>query len=463
MSPNRIFFTSQSSGDKNTGSVVSALIKTFKGFMGKVHHDSHNNPVAAPSLNGNNGEWTGSDDVKELKRAGKKAARDTLIGAISNVVGREAAKGLYSVGAKTVKYTKKKAKRAKTNVKSAARNFHPERVLSTRQKVCVLGADASTYLQSYLTPFNPRVRQCHVPSSPSYPSYKAMGFVRGSGAIGTNGVGFVAIAPTLVNDKGFVYYSTSAYTRFISAQPASEVALPGGNTNCPAWSACTNLPYSSTQLTAGLSKEKIEGRIVSCSLRAMFTGTELNRSGLVYSYVDADGDNTLGNTHLSSVIGDGYDIATLSSKEGTEIGVNAKKYTQIVILPPNNNAYDYTNSNASITRQCFPYATNGETITINGDTVNGAASGLIMMTGVAGQSFYFEAIVHVEYVGAGVTQSLMTYGGADVVGLDVVQDVLAKAQRLAASDAQKTLESCIHDVMANERVKFGSGKRTVDY
>lgn len=66
--------------------------------------------------------------------------------------------------------------------------------------------------------------------------------------------------------------------------------------------------------------------------------------------------------------------------------------------------------------------------------MNGAASGLIMMTGVAGQSFYFEAIVHVEYVGAGVTQSLMTYGGADVVGLDVVQDVLAKAQRLAASD-----------------------------
>lgn len=390
---------------------------------------------------------------KELKKkarrmannAYKKSARDTAVGIASQFVGRDAARGLYGAGAKTVKL---------------ARSYIPK--MNSKEKRLVLSAVSSQYLKSYLTPFDQSVRTAHVPNIPSYPTYKAMGFVRGTAYIGTAGVGFVALSPCLANDTPAVYYSTAAYTQTVAAGPPADVFTTTGNATTPAIAFMTNLPFANASIISTTPGTKIEGRIVSAALRAEYSGTELNRSGMIYAYMDPDGDNVLGGNHNFAVAGNGVSIAELSSKEATEIYQVKKAYTTVLALPPNAHAYDFTNQNASLVRQNYPYSS-GDNMTYGVSTSVGAAPVIIMFTGVAGMSIYFEGIVHVEYEGAGVTQSLLTESHSDVVGLDAVQNILSRAQRKAASDAQISFATALNRTMNEEKVVFGSGRRSVDY
>lgn len=366
----------------------------------------------------------------------------------ASFVGKNSAKLVYKGAAKLNKIRKKVGtKRPKKS--------------DSRGKALILGAEASRYLKSYIHPFDPEVRSAHIPTTPSYPTYKVMGFIRGTGYIGTQGIGFVAFAPTVANDSSCVYYTTAAYAQNMAAPAASDSGILSGGATIPAIAVMSNLPYTSSQITATTRNAKIEPRIVSAALRLQFTGTELNRSGLVYAYTDPDGDNTLGDSHTLGNAGNGYTIDQLSAKEATEIVPVRKGYTQLVALPPTSYGTDFTNQNANVARQIWPYSV-GDNITINGNT-NGGASTLIMITGIPGQSFYFEAITHAEYVGAGVVQSLLTPGEADVVGLDAVQNLLSKAQRAVVSDAQASFAKAVKDTMAKENIKFGTGKRSVDY
>lgn len=411
-------------------------------------------------LNGNNGEWTNGDDLakkmskqnkrkgkspqallkRDLARTARKAARRSAVGFASNIVGNDAAKSLYGMAAKSVKMVKHFA----------------------TSKQLVLSDVASTYLKSYIDPFSQSVRGAHIPTTPSFPTYKVTGFVRGVAYIGTQGVGYVAMAPTIVNDLPSVYYTSAAYAQTVAAGPPSDVSTYTGNATTPAFGYINNLPYSSTQITATGSGVKIEGRIVSAGFKVEYTGTELNRSGLMYAYTDPDGDNLLGDSHAFIVAGNGMDVNKLSTKEGTEISSNGRKGCSVVILPPNSYSLDFTNQNATSTRQCFPYST-GDNMLYNITYTAGAAPAIIMFTGVPGQSVYFEAVIHVEYEGAGVTQSLLTESSADVVGLDAVQNILSRTQRQCASDARKSFKQVLRDMMKFEKVKFGTGRRSVDY
>ncbi len=419
----------------------------------------------ASQLNGSNGEWTNGDDMpkknkgilmrqgkskrgktraqkkadakREAKRMTRALIREPVISLASAYVGEGLARGGYRLGAKTIK------------------------AATAREKSLVLSSAAAKYLKSYLKPFDQEVRNVGIPTTPSYPTYKVMGFIRGTGYIGTQGVGFVALCPVMANDAAAVYYTTAAYAQNMAAQPASDVGTLTGGPNIPAVSLFTNLPYTAAQLTSTTANNKIEGRMVSASLRAQYSGTELNRSGMIYAYADPDGDNTLGGPHINAAAGSGYTIDSISTKEATEIYPVKKGFTQLVVLPPNSSCLDFTNQNASAVRQVSPYAS-GEVITLNGNS-QGPASCLLMFTGVAGQSFYFEAVVHVEYEGAGVTQSLLTESHADVVGLDAVQNILSRAQRKCAGDPQLTFNSSINKIMRDEKVVFGVGKRSVDY
>jgi len=336
-------------------------------------------------LNGNNGEWTNGDDLakkmskqnkkkspkallkRDLARTARKAARRSAVGFASNIVGNDGAKALYGMAAKSVRMVKQYA----------------------TSKQLILSGVASTYLKSYIDPFSQAVRGAHIPTTPSFPTYKVTGFVRGVAYIGTQGVGFVAVAPTIVNDLPSIFVSTAAYAQTVSAGPPSDVSTSTGNATCPAYGFCNNLPYTSTQLTSVASGQKIEGRIVSAGFKVEYTGTELNRSGLMYAYTDPDGDNLLGSSHAFAVAGDGIDIIKLSGKEGTEISSNGRRGCSVVILPPNSYSLDFTNQNATATRQCYPYSS-GDNMTFDSTKTVGAAPAIIMFTGVAGQSVYFE-------------------------------------------------------------------------
>ncbi len=385
---------------------------------------------------------------KKARKLARAAARESAVGFAGNFVGEEAARTAYKAANLLIKT--KVAQRKATNPDSI--NAH---------KRLHLSAVASKYLLSHLNPFDPIVRGAHIPTTPSYPTYKAMGFVRGTAFIGTQGVGFVSLSPTVANDSIAVCYTTSAYAQAMAAQPPSDTGVLSGSANCPAIALMSNLPYKTTDITSTTFGSKVEARIVSSCLRVQYTGTELNRSGMVYAYSDPDGDNCIGNAHLSSAAGSGYTIDTLSQKEATEIFPVTKKFVQVLALPPNSICLDFTNQNATATRQVYPFSS-GDNITFNSNSF-GAHSVLIMITGVPGQSIYFEAVTHVEYEGSGVTQSLLTESQADVVGLDAVQNILARAQRRCATDAQATFYDSLRTTMKKLGVVTGVGTRSVDY
>lgn len=424
----------------------------------RSQRSNQNNFEVKSSLNGNNGEWTNTDDIKsnktknrqlqakkQMRRAASKAARrmarESAISFAGEQIGEHNARLAYKVGAKIAKAVKNGGNK--------------------QQKSLFLSDVASRYLLSYIKPFDEHARDAHVPTMPSYPSHKAMGFIRGTGYIGQKGVGWVALVPTIAKNNPGVYYTSANYDYEQTAQPPSDGQ--GGSDINPQLATFSNLPYDATQLANpnGVPQDSIAGRIVSAALRLRYTGTELNRSGNIYAYADPDNANTLGSERNGSTPGSGYTVSSLSTKEATEISSVSKKYTQIVILPGNSVNLDYTIPQAQDVKKLFPYY-NGEFNNDNGVKI-GQAPALIMITGVPGQSFYFEAIVHAEYQGPGVAQALMTESRADIVGLDGVQTLLAKAQRLNARDAQLSFDSCVKKMMKDEKIVMSSGKRSVDY
>lgn len=390
----------------------------------------------------NSGDGPKNKKERQLKNSKKRVSRTLAQSLASTVIGEDAAKLGYKMLAKAVK-----------SVKTKKSNKSSRGMLS-------LSLESSRYLKSFINPFSQEVRSAHIPSLPSYPSQKAYGFVRGTGFIGTAGVGFVCMNPSVTNTYPSVYSSTAAYANTTMACPSNDNPYNTASANNPFGQAFSNLPYDDVALGSTTPGAEVEGRIVSASLRLMYTGTELNRSGVIYAYSDSDGDTVAGGARNSGTVGNGYSPSTMSTKEGCEItGVN-KKYTQVVLVPPNNGCFNYPDRGNN---RYYPYNT-GNTVAaqnLAGVAINVASPSCgIMITGVAGQSFYYEAIVHVEYIGSGVTQSLMSQSSSDVVGLDAVTNVIARAQREAASDPQADFQRCVRKVMHQERIKYGTSKRS---
>jgi len=308
----------------------------------------------------------------------------------------------------------------------------------------ILSDPAMMYLKSFIDPFNQNVKSVGTPRPGSMPSYKVTGFSRGVGYIGLNGLGYVTFAPCLCNDKPCVTYTTAATNSEYILSIPTDYTMPGAY--APAIANMSNLPYTYSTLTTTITntsaRSVVEGRIVSASLRAYYTGTTLNSSGQYYGYSDPDFESVVSDAHLQAAnAGGGYKISSLGEKEACEIKFADRAGMQIIYIPPGENLSDYPQNNANVTRKTFPYS-NG---LLNGAAADGIGvpTGVICLTGVAGQSFYFEAVTHAEYVGPGVPQALLTASYSDTVGYDAVQMLLSRAQRRAASDARKSLRACI--------------------
>jgi hypothetical protein len=135
-------------------------------------------------------------------------------------------------------------------------------------------------LAEYLTNLsNPRdMSPVCLPIFPSPDSYKVKAFGRGSMEIGTGGFGLV-LCRTLdgvANDNQPVYVSTSAWTGLSSTlfpTPASAGLV----------SVQTNSPYGFAAY--GREADTLKYRVASAVLRIRYTGTTLNRSGLIRGLV----------------------------------------------------------------------------------------------------------------------------------------------------------------------------------
>lgn len=415
-----------------------------------------------------------NNSKNKMKNLGKKIAREVGLGLAGMAIGDANAKNVYKVGAKLNKTRKfvgsfKKGGRVPATGLALVHKGEvvvpnqPQRSANMRlfsqptSKGLSLSIPALAYLKSFIDPFDSAIKCVGTPRPGSMPSYKVTGFVRGTGIIGAKGVGFVAFSPCLVNDVACVTYSnSSAYnSEYMLSLPTD---WNGGTSNfTPATSWMSNLPYTYNTLIQTVNnttaRAVVEGRIVSASLKVYYTGTTLNQSGQYYAYVDPDFETVLSDNHLSSADATGgYTPTLLGTKDATEIKYADRSGIQIIYIPPTDNLSDYPQNNNSAWRKAFPYSNN----LTQGPTNSGIGvpPGGIMITGVAGAQFYFEAITHCEYIGPGVPQALLTPSFSDSVGYDAVQMLLSRAQRRAASDARKSLRQCIMEEARADGIRF---------
>jgi len=400
----------------------------------------------------NNNSKRNNKAVKQIK---KQLAREVGVKIAATYMGEQNARLAYKAGAKTAKVVARTIRKKQTpSVSSMAASMGKMKLFSQpTSRGLVLSQPSLNYLKSYVNPFDLSVKSVGLPRPGSMPSYKVTGFVRGVGQIGTKGVGFVWFAPCLANDRACVGYSHVDYAQtFIGGLPTD--AYTANSAFSPANVNMSNLPYTANSLLVATSNSAsiVEGRIVSSSFRVYYTGTTLNQSGQFYAYADPNMDSVVGSGHLNTAAQTTYyTIADLGNKDATEIVGAGRQDSRLVFIPPLNNFNDYPASNQSEVRKLFPYA-NAVTAGVAGSS--GAANGVIAITGVAGQPFYFECITHAEYVGPGVAQALLTPSYSDTIGFDAVQMLLSRAQRRCASDARVTLAQCIQREAAAEGIKI---------
>jgi len=421
-------------------------------------------------LNGSHGEWTESDDVagkrgqrggggkkkrqsstvpnrrtphpnpkRAFKKAARGVAREAGIGFAANFIGAEAARGGYQMIARAM-----------------------------RPKTLSLSLVASRYLASFTTPFSTSVSQVNIPKTPATRSYKVTGFLRGTGYIGTTGLGFVAIAPSLCNNRPCVFYSTSAFGMSTIAPPPNDKTFGNsalGAGQYPATSNMTNLPYTFDALTSFTTagQSDISGRIVSCSLRVYYTGTTLNESGQYLAYSDPDCVNVLGDQHDSTTNSNGYNSTGLSQKDACEIlNVRKDKEVSIVVTGVNEDMDDYARASAPNVRKTYPLSSLA-TYTDSASAICGVAPAVVMVTGVKEMPFYFEMVTHAEFIGPGVVQALLSDTEVDVVGYDAVKNVLQHAQREVAANPRLTFKNAVNQELRRQHIVAGTGHRSVDY
>lgn len=371
---------------------------------------------------------------------------------LASIVGKTNAKAAISTVSRAARGGKAKKKKPKRAVRSMT--FAPNQLRSFSDgRTLVLGKAANDWVNAYLHPFDLRIKSVGVPRPGSQPSFKTTGFIRGTGYIGEDGLGFVYGMPCLCNDRACLGVTTADFTQGRMVQFSNNVGVisQNGTHFSPKPGFMSNLPFNANQLQGTGPETLIEGRIVAASLRAYYTGTALNKSGSYYAYVDPDFANIIGAPHDDASMGSGYSVDMLATKDATEISsIQSSREARIVWCPPSANLFDYAGPGASNLRKTYPYAEN--VAQFDGATATSCAA--ICLTGVAGETFYYEMIVHAEYAGPGVYQALLTESVSDVVGFDTVCCAMQRAQRKTANDVHCNLDKCIRSELAAESIKF---------
>lgn len=388
----------------------------------------------------------GPRDKKQVKKQRKRARNATkriVSLAASSVIGPDATKLARSVAANA-----KRALKPKSGI--------------------TLGKCATSLLRSYSRPFDPAVRDVCLPIPPYAPTMKVRGYLRGVGFIGAAGVGFLAISPTTCNDLPTVYYTKADYGRSQLAAPVSDKTLPAqasGGPEYPANACMRNLPFGFESFRHGNTVDTItpvvRGRIASCTARLSYTGTKLNQSGLLMAYNDPADLNILGDAHTSTGAGNGYYDSQIMSFLGTEIE-HANKEIVLPIIPSDMGSDDFPIDNLYNMEDIYPYCGAMEYVTADAAAARaGVATAVIMITGVAGSSFFFEVVTNVEYKGTGVASSLLTDVDSDYSGYTTVKDLVVKARRLAQATPEATFSKCLDQIVKRKNISFSTKEYSV--
>lgn len=303
-------------------------------------------------------------------------------------------------------------------------------------------------------PFSEEARDACFPLYPAPDSQKVCAFTRFDGAIGTAGVGFVAINPSVSNDSQSHYYTDSTFTgtslSILTAASTVDTGVVRGYT--------ANIPYSTDQFlnVSNVQEPSLYGRVVSVGLRITYTGTTLNQSGMC----------TLLQHPVHGTL-TGATTANLQSFGEADICPFTRKPCTLIIAPAAVAETGYpTALEASSTRYIYPFGTDTrfsttfggpttyvDTIVRGGVAFNaGAPIAAIMVTGVPGMTFHVDMVVHLEYTGPGAA-SASTPNSVDVSS---VYAILTAASQLSTRKMAHPNESNWKLLMDGVRAAMGS-------
>lgn len=311
---------------------------------------------------------------------------------------------------------------------------------------------AAKFACAIAEPFSERARGSCVPLYPAPDSHKVTATMRFDGAIGTQGVGFIAFNPSLARNMPSASYSNALYADSVVKVLSAATALNTG----VAW-GYHNGPYSAQELLKDTTSNETElqGRVVSFAGRLTYTGTTLNQSGLVTALQHPNHGNLSGAA-----------TSDLQAFQDVDICAFTRKPCELSVVPSTPNEIGYIPTIMSSTRMLYPFGGSdnqfhttfdgaGFSYGISVDTFTSyvaAPVAVIIVTGVPGSTFHVDAVAHLEYTGSGCA-SASTPNSVDVSS---VYAILTGASQLGNRKMAEPTASSWKLLMDGVRAAMGS-------
>lgn len=277
-------------------------------------------------------------------------------------------------------------------------------------------------------PFSANSSGACIPSGANVPSARNFGYARFDALVGVEGMGFVAISPTACNDGTTFFLTNGAYT---SNAVLILDAVNHLSSGVESYSIMNNRFRASAFTSPSAANPGASQRIVGGGVRCMYTGTNLNLSGLYYCYTTPSHQSAI------EINGNGVTSATLGGMQECIIKPVTRQPQEFPLYPVREGELDYPEPNSQTFELLYPWApgvvfNNGFTWT-NGTGIQcGTPTTLIMFTGEPGETFHFEIGIHFETVGPN-TEGMRIAADSDPVGVDRMMAALSCAQVTAAS------------------------------
>jgi hypothetical protein len=263
-----------------------------------------------------------------------------------------------------------------------------------------------------------------------------MGYVRGDIMIGTNKVGMLILAPSPYNDVDQMWVTTAAFT----GNDATWVT--NVNTLAPGFTAIKviNNRFSANSVLGSANTQRdmpLQARLVGGGVKVYYTGTELNKSGLMSLYTNPSHQNATYNASGAT------STNSLGAYQETLICPVTREPKEYPLTPLVTNELEYfsfplaaVGVQAAMTNYAYPW---NSSQTVNGVglyavpsglaslTYAGSATTIIMVTGVPGESVHFEYAMHCEAIGD-LTEGQRLPADSDPMGVDAMMAALSRLQ-----------------------------------
>lgn len=325
-----------------------------------------------------------------------------------------------------------------------------------RKPRTLVSACAARYGVAIVNPFDTAADGLCLPVEPAIKSQKLARILRGTFVVGSQGVGFVAMNPSLANDAPCVYSTTASYGGTgLMVTPTATTLQPGV--------LATSVPgtWSASELSQQLGPNTVAGRVVVAGMQAQYSGKLLDRAGNIQAICEPNHDSLCGvNAQTSTEVLGAYkgiydetNLGQLVTLSGTTEYSCEEEYQQPKVVMNGIGAATVTMQNC-----IFPWLTQNLT---GGDYVQPNMA-IIVAGATPGSSFKFAIVIHSEYSGR-ATAGAATPSEADPIGFAAVNSAAKELPEAISASKSFTMDKAIDlfDNLVNKALRVSRGVATV--